>query len=346
MPDLLPSRRGCRSSELGLVLRFVLNNVDQSLKHCVVSSVEPCAVHARSGPVAFHIAATRILRAQGDLAHNVNTGLLSLRLEHFDAEDVVECVFVVRNVLRFLNFGDPVHDRSPPALMDSLFETFLGCSNSQFRNCVRNLHDFHRHAVAQPEDLLLSAQDCCAQIVSKPGNEWLKIKKSRAAFHSETRTQDPAPAPAPTPAPSPSPAPAQGSCSRRQRVVDRVPPGKGEPHTRVNSQTGREEHWCSACPDGGRWGNHLTSGHAEWLVEFRASQRRREEQRAAREAETQSPSAATQGPNTSGDDSSPTETSQGPSSMRRSAAAVAPLTNMLRRTCVSFQDSDSDSDSS
>ena len=53
-------------------------------------------------------------------------------------------------------------------------------------------------------------------------------------------------------------------------------------HTRINNH-GWEEHWCSKCPNGGCWGNHLTDGHAKWLksfLEYKAKQKQKAEQNA------------------------------------------------------------------
>ena len=71
-----------------------------------------------------------------------------------------------------------------------------------------------------------------------------------------------------------------GSRSCTPRSVDCTKPKEGELHTQVNDR-GQEEHWCSKCPNGGRWGNHLTDGHANWLklfLEYKAKQKQKAEQ--------------------------------------------------------------------
>ena len=60
-----------------------------------------------------------------------------------EGEDVVKCVFILRNVLHFLNYGVPGFDRMPPLLMDNPYDVFVSAANTQFRNCVQNLKDFH-----------------------------------------------------------------------------------------------------------------------------------------------------------------------------------------------------------
>ena len=126
--------------------------------------------------------------------------------------------------------------------------------------------------------------------ITKPGAVWLKTKKTKAAFTAGTPTtqsksaggnqnqssqQTTVTAPLNQGAQS-----GNGSGSCTPRPVDCTKPNEGEPHTWVNDR-GREEHWCSKCPSGGCWGNHLTDGHANWLksfLEYKAKQKQKAEQ--------------------------------------------------------------------
>ena len=42
-----------------------------------------------------------------NLSHNVNSGLLVMSLCSFEGEDVIKCVFIVLDILHFLNYGIP-----------------------------------------------------------------------------------------------------------------------------------------------------------------------------------------------------------------------------------------------
>ena len=97
--------------------------------------------HARISPSVRSIAEC-IMSTMQNLAHNVNSGLLVMSLCNFESKDVKKCVFILHNVLRFLNCGIAGFDRTPPMLMDHLFDIFMTASNTQFCNCVQNLKDW------------------------------------------------------------------------------------------------------------------------------------------------------------------------------------------------------------
>ena len=209
-------------------------------------------------------------------------------------------------------------------------------------------------------------------ICSKPDSKWLPIKKKGSAFSAQIKndtpdqvdqgettapTQPNSQAPAvtleqvrelicaaqagPTPTtPAPAPAPQQDTgvtprahAFRARPVIDRNPPKQGEAHSRLNPETGREEFWCSTCPNGGRWGNHLTTGHKAWLkeyMEFKAKQR------------GETAPAATASNNDNPTSTAPQASSEAPGSMKKEAPEAAKIASILKRDYVSFQDSSDD----
>jgi hypothetical protein len=153
---------------------------------------------------------------------------------------------------------------------------------------------------------------------------WLPVRKRRAVFVNE-HVPD-----------SPKESSSSTSMSDHDKImafqatkgyeVDRTAPKQGEPTTRINKYTKREEHWCGKCLNGGRWGNHDSNGHDEWYKDFLAKKAAAKAKKLS--SETVSPNLA-------------------PSSMRKtneSTNVVAPATNILRRSFVSFHD-DSDDES-
>ena len=241
---------------------FILNNVDQDLRHYVLSEVEDLPEHiGHTGPMAFYIIATKIVTGTSNLSHNIISGIMSLELTHFDGEDVTECVYVLRNVLKFLNHGHPQFDKTPPTVLENLFDVFLKASNFQFVTYVQNLRDFHRHVVNSPESLFSRVQDYYNKILTNPNTEWLPTHKAKGSFLAGGRT----PKDDSKPTPSPNPITPDG---KQPYVVDRNPPLPGEPRTRKSPTTGKTEHWCGRCPHGGRWGNHQSNQHDEWYKSF------------------------------------------------------------------------------
>ena len=310
---------------------FLLNNVDDDLRHCVMSEVEAHPAHVgQTGPMAFCLVANKIVASTNNLSHNVISGVMVLELRHFKGEDVTECVFVLRNVLKFLNCGHALFNRAPPTIMDALIEVFLHASNSQFRNYIQNLRDFHPADIDAPEALFNKAQAYCNRLLTDPGKVWLPVKKHRASFSAQKESpKDDTVPKAPTAMKTPDE-------DRVGNIIDRAAPVGDEPRTRVNQSTGKEEHWCGKCTKGGRWGNHLSKDHDEWLEEFRKKQAERKNRSNNNRS---SASVASEG-------SSPSKKSKGedvPVGTVAASSATSPIRSVLRRTCVAFTDGDDDS---
>ena len=301
---------------------FIMNNVDADLRHYLLSELEVYDnLVGTSGPMAFYLLANKIITSTGDLAHNVISGVMALSLSHFEGEDVPECVFVLRNVLKFLNHGHPRFDRTPPTIMDYLTDVFLTASNSQFRGYIQSLKDFHPGDIATPEQLFTRAQAYYNRLVTKPGNAWLPVRKKRAAFIADGGHNDDADT-------ANSDSPKKSYKKSDKFVIDRTPPVGNEPRTRVNEKTGKEEHWCGKCPKGGRWGNHLSKDHDQWYRDFLESKKRREN----------SDNSSRQ----SGTNDQRSVSSARPAPMRSVNVSSTPRV-FMRRSYVSFQDSDDES---
>jgi hypothetical protein len=316
---------------------FILANVDADLRHFIMAETDSLGPSGASGPLAFFVAAKKIITSTSNLAHNVISGVMVLELRHFDGEDVGQCVFVLRNVLKFLNHGHPTFNKTPPTIMEYLIDVFLRCSNYQFKTYIQNLRDFHPKEVATPEQLFSKSQMYYNDLVTKPGNVWLPIRKKRAVFASESPDREPLPTLGkPTIIQPPSIAQVRNS----RPEVDRTPPQDGEPMTRFNKYTKKNEHFCTKCPNGGRWGNHDADGHDKWYADFLDYKNRQRDQH-------RSPTSSNS-PNTS-PSTSETPVNAPPSSMRRtnqnapSATFISPMTNLLRRAYVNFHDSDDES---
>ena len=183
--------------------------------------------------------------------------------------------------------------------------------------------------------------------MTKPRAVWLKTKKTKAAFMAGAPTTQQKPVsgnPTQTTQLSPAPAPLNqgtqlGNRSHTPHQVDCTKPIKGEPHTRIHD-CGREKHWCTKCPNGGCWGNHLTDSHADWLksfLEYKAKQQEKAAQKALEQA------GRTE---TSGNQGSSNQGESTVGSMHRGSANVSlpSLSALFRRTYVTFDDS-SDEDS-
>ena len=53
-----------------------------------------------------------------NLAHNVKSGLLVVSLHNFEGADVMKCMFILRNILCFLNCDIAGFNYTPPLIME------------------------------------------------------------------------------------------------------------------------------------------------------------------------------------------------------------------------------------
>ena len=304
-----------------------MNNIDAELRHFVLSEVEAFPDHVgQTGPVAFFLVANKIVTGTTNLSHNVLSAIMVLELRHFAGENVSECVFILRNVLKFLNYGHPVFDRSPPTIMDTLFNVFAAATNNQFCRYLQNLKDFHQAEIATPEQLFAKVQSYYNNLITDPVKVWLPMKKSHKSLVAEittTESSDKKKEDVPS-KPSTIKLPEK---DRGGNIIDRKAPTGDEPRTRVNESTGRDEHWCGKCPKGGRWGNHDSKGHDKWLEEFR-------KKLAERKSNGSSASVAS---STGSKNDAETPVASVTVSQANPSKDIR---SMLRRTYVSFDDSD------
>jgi len=282
------------AQNLNLTWELLLANVDADLRATIIAEVgrfiPQNADCAQSGPMALWVIANRIIRTTEALSHNVITGIMGMGLIHFKGENVLQAVAVLRNVLLFLGHGT-TRNRTPPNLLDILFDVFLRCSSPTFVNYVRNLKDFNKAQADTPEKLFTLVQDYYNDLLTKP-NGWLRTTKTRSAFLAtvpEMLTADIQANVAGTPSRIKEdtnieegggtprvPRVNSGEVDRdfKGRIIDRNPPQDGVTTRTVD---GREEKWCDKCPKGGRWGNHDNNGHDKWYKDFQKNQKKRKE---------------------------------------------------------------------
>ena len=210
--------------------------------------------------------------------------------------------------------------------MEYLTDVFLNCSNSQFRLYVQQLKDFHPNDIDTPEKLFSKVQSYYHELLTKPGKVWLPIKKRRSTFVVNDSYGDD------------KSLHSYQTQKSSKAVIDRTPPGRDDPRTRTNEKTGCEEHWCGKCPKGGRWGNHLSSGHDKWYEDFLAYKKKKKQ-----DSDPSDESASRRSSSQSGNNGGESVASQPPAPMRSvTVSSSSPMRSLLRRSYVSFNDSDDD----
>eukprot|EP00977_Amphora_coffeiformis_P006567 scaffold1406_cov167-Amphora_coffeaeformis.AAC.1 len=128
-----------------LQLKYVTDHVH---RQNLISSLDTEV--GRSGPVVFYLIAKRLLYTSENLAQKVINGFIALRLTHFEGENVSEAIFTIRNVLKFLRYGE-TNSFAPPMTITIIYDVFRGTSVASFRNHVQQAQDIILKNVTQPE---------------------------------------------------------------------------------------------------------------------------------------------------------------------------------------------------
>ena len=261
---------------------LIMNNVSEPLRRHISGKLENLPNWCHSGPMIFHILAHHVVNGNNQVTHNILTGLSVMELRHFDGEDANSACMMLQHILKFLNYGVPGFDRAPTTMKEMILDVFERASNSGFRAYVRTLRNFHKNKIRTPDEIFTAVSEQYRDMISKPGTSWLPTKKGKAAFVTQadqskaevteqnstkqTFTLEEVQKLLQAVQCQPVTAPAESQTPPKKRAkIDRTPPKEGEPHVRINEETGKEEFWCGTCPNGGRWGNHLDAGHEKWL---------------------------------------------------------------------------------
>ena len=272
---------GVDRQNLVWTFQYFMDCLDTDFKTFVLSklsAIDPDV--ARSGPVVFFVIAQRLLQTTENLAQKVINGFIALRLTHFDGENVLEAIFVIRNVLKFLRFGEP-NSFAPRTSIALIYDVFRGTTVAAYRAMVQQAQDIILKGVRDPEVLFDHFQSKYEELLL--ADRWVPTKKKGSAFamrddpsrtfvnsdfannnsngkgkqgssngNGNGKGNNPKPREKPVK-------------DKSGRLIDYTVPKPGQSHTR--ERDGRTEHWCGKC---GRWGSHLTEKHDEWKANFKA----------------------------------------------------------------------------
>ena len=265
---------------LSWTFQYVMDCLDSDLKQYVLSKISHLDPDVgQTGPVVFMVVAQRILHTTENLAQKVINGLIQLRLTQFPGENVVECIFTVRNVLKFLRFGE-VNSFAPRTTLTLVYDVFRGTSVGPFRAYIQQLQDFQMGTTnVQAEDLFSTIQLKYEELLM--ADRWAPQKKRPSTFHlgdPKTYVQDDNRKGGGDKGKDNDDDKKKNGDGKKKRPthdksgkkIDYTPPKKGESKERTDSE-GKKESWCGECK---RWGSHLSAEHDEWLAKFRADRKK------------------------------------------------------------------------
>ncbi len=158
----------------------LMDCLDADLKNFVLSKISKFpAEQGRTGPVVFIIVAKRILQTTENLAQKVINGFIALRLTHFENENVIEAIFAVRNVLKFLRYGE-ANTFAPRTTIVLIYDVFRGTSIGAFCAYVQQAQDIVLKNVNDPEIIFDHLQTKYEELLL--ADRWVATKKRQTAF--------------------------------------------------------------------------------------------------------------------------------------------------------------------
>ena len=92
---------------------------------------------------------------------------------------------------------------------------------------------------------------------------WQDLHRSGSVYFANSPVTFPS-----SPSPTNTPLPTH---DRKGQLIDRNAPKVSDPQSRSTGVNNGMEHWCSTCQ---RWGNHLSSDHAEWKQKLKDRRKR------------------------------------------------------------------------
>lgn len=256
---------------------------DPNLAATVRIALEIYPEHNRTGPLTLLLATTETLRCTPSTRASIKrTWLYDLQIVDFPAGNVTRFINDWKAIKNFLHsFGEDVSD-SPRQFIEAL----LQCPNQDFKNHFKTLQSVSDPRLASEQNAMAEAQLHYSTLISK--GKWnVRSREEQNAFQNRRRNSPKAnhaaqgggkPPSPPPPSPPADPKGLATSHDKQGHPIDRAAPKQGEPHTRKNKNTGRDEKWCadSHCK---RWGNHSTDGHADWYKKFKDNQQKRNKQK-------------------------------------------------------------------
>ena len=248
---------------------YMMDCLDADLRQYVLAKLSSYpSPYNHTGPMVFIVVAKRMMATTENLAQKVISAFISLRLTHFPAESVVECIFTVRNLLKFLRYGEP-DSFAPRTTTTLIFDVLKGTSVNAFRAYVQQLQDFELKD-GTPEDIFDAAQTKYDELIlsdrwvvhSKKKSSFLAGKYADAEKKNNGADKKPEQKEEKKDADGKKDDKGRWLVDKRGNKIDRTQPKAGEPHERTNEK-GFKEWWCGN-PKCRRWGNHSTDKHKQW----------------------------------------------------------------------------------
>jgi hypothetical protein len=247
------SIENCHLSEI-----MLLNSCEGELYTKINNELSTMPTNTRGGPVVLYLITRHVIALTEKTTRAFIQQLQKLKVSQFPNEDVSEFVAVFKNAANRLQASNKL----PPDIRELAYEGLRNCTVWDYKQHLTILWTMDSKNVTTWESLLETANTLFQDLILQ--SRWLTTKKKGSSFTANTNTTK---ANNSTASSNNNNNPNAGNKSFPPRPVDRTPPKEGESTTRTRADGKGEEHWCSKCKGGGRWGNHLNDGHDKFIAD-------------------------------------------------------------------------------
>ena len=211
--------------------------------------------------------------------------LYSMSITDYEGGNVTQFTADWRNLKIFM---DSLKEDTTDSLRQYL-KALSSCPNAQFRQHFLTLESVNDDAIKTESAAMTAALKMYRKLLAE-GKWSVRSTKEQNAFHQKKKAANDKKTKAnkasydsdkkkDSETPDPKANQAQKTHDGQGHPIDRTPPKKGEPKKRINPLTKKEEHFCED-PHCKRWGNHATSGHADWYKKLLENKERRKKKKA------------------------------------------------------------------
>ena len=253
---------------LQLSQMLLMNACDDELQTKVNGELSVMPHEFRSGPTAFLIIARNIVVTTEKTIRAFTYHLQRLKLNQIPGEDVGKFISIFKGAANRLKAAGHL----PIDTCTLAYEGLRSGTVFSFRQILEVKWIMKSPEMKEWDGVLDTAQIAYQELVAE--NQWLTKKKQGSSFTSHgtpekdnknhnNKSKN---------------GNGNGKKNSNNQKIDRRAPKKGEPTSRTNESSGKEEHWCGKCREGGRWGNHKTADHDQWQENFKQMLKERKEQ--------------------------------------------------------------------
>ena len=250
---------------------LMLNSCDEKLYEEVANKIYATPEEYRGGPLALYHIVQLTIKTTDRTARAIVNKLQQFKLNKIPNENINTAIAIVRSAVIRLRSAN----KMPSDMHHIVYDIFMSCSIYAFRSHFQTLETIESPKVLDWEVLLKEAEKVYLRLEYE-GHWHPRVKKGATFSVSGERPKSNT---------TPTGSTAKPTHDKSGNAIDRTPPGNGAPQERKKGT--KTEHWCGheRC---GRWGNHPTSKHDEWVSQLK----RRKTKKAAKATGT-SPAPAT-----------------------------------------------------